>query len=49
MGGDRRARRETALVREKLDALATRDQVGGLIRDVRADIRTLKPGARPQP
>jgi len=33
---------ETALVREKLGALATRDQVDGLIRDVREDIRALR-------
>lgn len=33
---------EAALVREKLGALATRDQVDGLIRDVREDIRALK-------
>ena len=35
---------ETAVVREKLGALATRDQVDGLIRDVREDIRALKRG-----
>jgi hypothetical protein len=33
---------ETALVRERLGALATRDQVDGLIRDVREDIRSLR-------